>query len=137
MTAAHVPRRGRPSPDLIGNRYTRLVVIGRAVQMDARARWVCRCDCGTIKPVLAQSLLEGSIKSCGCLRAEVARENGARNRGRVNIPQESRKAGGKKAGAAQSKTARVADAFAQVFREPPDTVHVDRKGARVVRGGRY
>ena len=136
MTAAHVPRRGRPSPDLIGNRYTRLVVIGRAVQMDARARWVCRCDCGTIKPVLAQSLLEGSIKSCGCLRAETARATGKRNAG-VNIPQESRKAGGKKAGAAQSKTARVADAFAQVFRSPPDTVHVDRPGARVVRGTRY
>ena len=136
MTAAHVPRRGRPSPDLIGNRYTRLVVIGRAVQMDARARWVCRCDCGTIKPVLAQSLLEGSIKSCGCLRAETARATGKRNAG-VNIPQESRSQGGKMAVALARKRDRIADAFASVFREPPDTVHVDRKGARVVRGGRY
>ncbi len=51
----------------------------------------------------------------------------------VNIPQESRKAGGAKA----NRSGRIADAFAQVFRAPPDTVHVDRPGARVVRGSRY
>lgn len=56
---------------------------------------------------------------------------------KMNIPQESRSQGGKMAVALARKRDRIADAFAEVFPSPPDTVHVDRPGARVVRGGRY
>lgn len=35
------------------------------------------------------------------------------------------------------KANRLDNAFAAVFREPADTTHVDRPGARVVRGRRY
>lgn len=31
------------------------------------ARYICQCDCGVIKSVKAQSLLNGSSLSCGCL----------------------------------------------------------------------
>lgn len=38
------------------------------------AQWVCRCDCGTHRSVLVGSLVRGLSRSCGCLKAEVARE---------------------------------------------------------------
>ena len=36
--------------------------------------WLCRCRCGNEKRVLVYHLLDGSIKSCGCLQRERARE---------------------------------------------------------------
>lgn len=155
MTAARARRPGRPSPDLTGRRFTRYVALERAMKIDHRSRWRCRCDCGAVKVVLACSLLDGTIKSCGCLRADNARNNGYRAalkasakrrqrtddaitgvfapRVRVNIPARSRKIGGGKA----DKTARIAQAFGAVFKVEPDYVHVDTPGARVVRGSRY
>ena len=155
MTAARARRPGRPSPDLTGRRFTRYVALERAMKIDHRSRWRCRCDCGAVKVVLACSLLDGTIKSCGCLRADNARNNGyraalktsAKRRQRtddaiaevfdapagVNIPAVSRNIGGGKSG----KTTRIAQAFDAVFRPAPDYVHVDTLGARVVRGSRY
>ena len=90
--------------------------------------------------MLAQSLLDGTIKSCGCLRADNCRENGyrtaranAERKHNINIPAESSKKGAKQ----QYRGVRIAMAFDSVFRSKPDTIHVDRPGARVVRGGRY
>ena len=34
--------------------------------------WLCRCDCGTEKTVLASSIKNGSSRSCGCLAREIA-----------------------------------------------------------------
>lgn len=31
------------------------------------ARYICQCDCGTIRSVKANSLISGASKSCGCL----------------------------------------------------------------------
>lgn len=36
----------------------------------AKARWLCRCECGTERYVLANSLVNGTSQSCGCLRRE-------------------------------------------------------------------
>jgi hypothetical protein len=49
------------------------------------------------------------------------------------ITLEHAKSGGSKG----VKSARIADALSAIFKAPPDTVHVDRPGARVVRGRRY
>ena len=51
-------------------------------------RWLCRCTCGTIKPVLTASLVAGKTKSCGCAMASkvsAARtiHGGARSKGRI------------------------------------------------------
>lgn len=75
--------------DEIGNRYGRLVVIGREpnyekvwVDGDSRkswyekARWRCRCDCGNEVIVVGDSLRRGMTKSCGCARVEHMREIG-------------------------------------------------------------
>ncbi|WP_131454983.1 hypothetical protein [Synechococcus sp. BS56D] len=41
-----------------------------------RYRWLCecKCDCGTNHLARPDQLLKGSIKSCGCRRAEISRE---------------------------------------------------------------
>jgi hypothetical protein len=66
---------------LIGQRFNRLVVIAYADTTSKRARWLCRCDCGTEKVVIGKSLREGHTKSCGCLSREEARKRAiARNR---------------------------------------------------------
>jgi hypothetical protein len=38
-----------------------------------KAYWICTCDCGASVTVCGGNLRNGSIKSCGCLKAEHAR----------------------------------------------------------------
>lgn len=39
---------------------------------DITARvWVCQCDCGTVRSVLAANLLAEKSTSCGCWKREV------------------------------------------------------------------
>jgi len=56
----------------IGMRYGRLVVTERAENRNEKSRWVCQCDCGNTKTVIAQELESGKTRSCGCFRKEVA-----------------------------------------------------------------
>ena len=60
--------------DLTGQQFGRWTVIKRVKSYitpsgESRIVWLCKCQCGTIKAVKADSLLNGS-KSCGCLRKE-------------------------------------------------------------------
>ena len=32
--------------------------------------WICRCDCGTVRNVNAQTLRRGLTTSCGCLKGD-------------------------------------------------------------------
>lgn len=36
--------------------------------------WLCECECGEIKKVVAETLKKGTSKSCGCYRDEVAKK---------------------------------------------------------------
>lgn len=36
--------------------------------------WLCKCDCGTERAVLGNSLTTGQTKSCGCLKRERVKE---------------------------------------------------------------
>lgn len=56
--------------DIAGNRYGRLVAV-RKVNETGKARWLCRCDCGTERIVWLSNLLKKS-RSCGCLQRELA-----------------------------------------------------------------
>lgn len=59
----------RPVKMRIGDRFTMLTVVERAAdERPGQTRWLCRCDCGTLKVVYASSLRRGSSKSCGCSR---------------------------------------------------------------------
>lgn len=60
----------------VGKRYGRLIVLEKDLskrkESQQRTRWVCKCDCGTVKSIQAYKLRVGEIKSCGCLRKENA-----------------------------------------------------------------
>jgi len=59
--------------DLTNQKFGRLTVIrlvskGRA----GSTKWECQCSCGNTKTILANSLVRGVSKSCGCLHKEIA-----------------------------------------------------------------
>lgn len=78
--------------DLTGKRFGRLVVLERGENyrhktirpdgteiMTSAPTWVCRCDCGQIKTILAANLKSGKQVSCGCFMKEKNK-----GRGRIN-----------------------------------------------------
>ena len=58
---------GRHADNLTGLRFGRLLVRSRAPSLGYNARWLCACDCGGERVVLALSLKAGRTKSCGCI----------------------------------------------------------------------
>jgi hypothetical protein len=61
--------------DLTGQRFGRLVVIEKAEDHISPSgykfsQWLCLCDCGGEKTILASSLKRGNTCSCGCLHKE-------------------------------------------------------------------
>lgn len=60
-----------PFECLIGQRFTRWLVLTFAYTRGKSGYWLCRCTCGTEKPVLAIHLKSGKTRSCGCLRKEL------------------------------------------------------------------
>lgn len=61
--------------DLSGQRFGRLVVVGRDDKEGNKTYFICRCDCGNMKSVRADSLKAGRIRSCGCMKKEQDRTN--------------------------------------------------------------
>ena len=62
---------GRKVIDLTGKRFVRLVVLFEDGRNKAgSARWLCLCDCGTIKSFNAYDLKRGDSTSCGCFQRE-------------------------------------------------------------------
>jgi len=55
-----------PLIDIAGRRFGAWTALERAANVGHLTYWKCRCDCGTERPVCAQSLLRGASKSCGC-----------------------------------------------------------------------
>lgn len=68
----------KSTPSLMGQRFTRLVVLDRAGS-NARgtSRWLVQCDCGTRKIVRGDVLTRKAepTKSCGCLHLEILRRS--------------------------------------------------------------
>jgi hypothetical protein len=58
------------STNLIGHRFSRLVVIGVAPRKGLKQRWLCKCDCGKESIAHGYDLTHGKHKSCGCLLKE-------------------------------------------------------------------
>ena len=57
----------REWPNLIGEKYGTLTVIGQAPSTaKGQRRWVCRCDFGIEKIVMGSNLRRGTTVSCGC-----------------------------------------------------------------------
>lgn len=61
--------------DHMGERFGRLVVIGRATNdSSGNAMWNCICDCGHETTVLGRSLRRGATRSCGCFLSESSKK---------------------------------------------------------------
>ncbi len=54
--------------DLVGRRFGKWVVVGRADDRfkNGDVKWICECDCGIERAVNRRSLIERMSKSCGC-----------------------------------------------------------------------
>jgi len=62
-------RRRLPVP--VGERFGRFTVEGPGAEGPGDSRWLCRCDCGQVRTVYADSLKSGHTRSCGCLQRPV------------------------------------------------------------------
>jgi hypothetical protein len=73
--------------DLDGQRFGRLTVVDRAsdAQKGNPVKWKVLCDCGTTKLVSSPNLVNGSTKSCGCIRREYLSESRTTH-GKTNTP---------------------------------------------------
>lgn len=58
--------------NLENQRFGRVVVLKRVENKGRYVRWLCKCDCGNEFIALTTHLRAGSVKSCGCLRKELA-----------------------------------------------------------------
>lgn len=57
--------------DLAGRTFGLWLVLSELPQEGGDSRWLCRCQCGTERPVLGTNLSKGTSTSCGCrTRAE-------------------------------------------------------------------
>lgn len=57
-------------PDLIGQRFGKVVVIGISDRGKHFRKWECRCDCGGTAFVTTTKLRNRHVRSCGCLRRQ-------------------------------------------------------------------
>lgn len=54
--------------DLTNKKFGKLFVISRGSNSSQnRVRWLCQCDCGNKKEIIANSLKSGRTISCGCM----------------------------------------------------------------------
>jgi hypothetical protein len=58
--------------DLLGQKFGRLTVQARGLSRKG-ATWDCVCVCGKALNVTAKHLVQGNVRSCGCLRADLNR----------------------------------------------------------------
>lgn len=66
-----------PKSDLSGQRFGRLVVLSLSETRVQRSRsWDCLCDCGNTTLVSGPRLVDGTTRSCGCLRTDTHTKHG-------------------------------------------------------------
>ena len=64
-----------PLKAFVGQRFGKLTVTGYAGKRAGMHRWKCICDCGN-ETIVGQTLLQtGKTKSCGCIQAEIYKDN--------------------------------------------------------------
>jgi hypothetical protein len=55
-------------PNLVGQRFGKLIVTSFYKAIDRNAIWLCRCDCGKNKKASTHDLRRGTTSHCGCSR---------------------------------------------------------------------
>jgi len=66
------PRVGRWK-NLTGRIFTRWQVLALYGRADSSLVWLCLCECGNIREMKSNVLLNGKSRSCGCLKTESVR----------------------------------------------------------------
>lgn len=62
--------------NIIGKKFERLTVLSLiGIDRHHSSLWKCQCACGAIAAVTRNSLIQGLVKSCGCLRDEKFKVN--------------------------------------------------------------
>jgi len=67
--------------DLTGRTFGKLTVLRRDKEADKdsnsyqKPRWMCRCECGTVKSIRSSNLTNGTIQSCGCLTRRTGKDH--------------------------------------------------------------
>jgi hypothetical protein len=57
----------------IGHRYGNWRITSEAERVGGDIRYLCQCDCGTVKQISAISLRNGSSTNCGCIPKQRSR----------------------------------------------------------------
>lgn len=57
--------------DMIGKKFSRLLVVSADKNRHGRTCWICLCDCGKTVSAVGKALRSGKKRSCGCLRSEL------------------------------------------------------------------
>ncbi len=65
--------------DLTGQRFGRLTVLEFVPTAGKHSFWKCKCDCGNVKNIRSDVLLEGKTISCGCEKKKQDRINLVKN----------------------------------------------------------
>lgn len=53
---------------MVGSKFGHWLVEGPAPNKHGKKRWVCKCECGTIKAVQETHLIHSQSTNCGCVR---------------------------------------------------------------------
>ena len=62
--------------NLINHKFGKLTVIKYTTERNHnKVIWLCKCDCGNYCKVRGDRLKNGTTKSCGCLKEEIAMSN--------------------------------------------------------------
>lgn len=65
-----------PFRDITGQKFERLTVVRRNGYLAKRIAWDCVCDCGGRTRTVGHRLIQGGVKSCGCLQDESRTKHG-------------------------------------------------------------
>lgn len=57
--------------DLTNKKFGRLTVLETCGKKRNNMLWLCKCDCGNETKVIGTYLINGNVKSCGCLFKEI------------------------------------------------------------------
>lgn len=66
--------------DHIGKQYNRITITGDAPRTKKDKEWTYVCICGNTGAARPGHLINGNVKSCGCLHSEVSKINGAKSK---------------------------------------------------------
>lgn len=70
--------------NLTGQKFNRLTALIPVSSNSYGVYWKCKCDCGKITIILANKIIKGKTKSCGCLLKEHAQKRNYKGKNNPN-----------------------------------------------------